>query len=74
MAIFIQIVIMLVLAYVSYKLTPKAKNNNAAAKPADLNTPTVSPGRPLPVLFGRMRMQDPNDLWHGDRKNAPIRK
>ncbi len=69
-----QIIIMIILMVVSYALMPKPKMNNAAAKPAELNVPTVSPGRPMPVLFGRVTLQDPNVLWHGGKVANAIRK
>lgn len=63
----IQIVIAIVLAIAAYMLAPKPKGpTNSSAR--DLDTPTVSAGRPMPVVFGTILCKSPNVLWFGEKK------
>jgi hypothetical protein len=74
MTFVVQLIIAIVLAAISYALTPKPKQQSSQAKPADLSTPTVSAGRPLPVLFGTVLLQDPNVLHIGEKITTPVVK
>lgn len=56
----------LVLSVAAYMLAPKPKQAQTAA--SDLNAPTVSAGRPVPVVFGTVTMKSPNILWYGDKR------
>lgn len=74
MVFVVQIIIAIVLAAVSYAMMPRPKTATNTAKPADLSTPTVSAGRPLPVLFGTVTIQDPNVLHIGKKVTIPVVK
>lgn len=62
--------IYLVLAVVSYFLMPKPKMSTPVApKPYgidDLQVPTASAGREIPVVFGTRWVNSPNVVWYGD--------
>lgn len=69
MAWFIQLLIGLVLNIVAYLIMPKPK----APQPAetkDLEDPTAEAGRPLPVVFGSVRVKGLNILWFGEKKTV----
>lgn len=65
MSFLVLLAIALVLAIAAYMLAPKPKAADVRA--SDLNNPTVSAGRPMPVLFGTKTMKAPNVLWYGDK-------
>lgn len=69
----VQIIIAVVMMVASYLLTPKPKtaDNN---KPQVLESPTVSAGRSIPVVFGRARVKSPNVLYFGGQRNEEIKK
>lgn len=60
------IVVALVLAVVSYFLTPQPKKPKPPAV-QDLQNPTADAGRPVPVVFGTITIKGPNVLWFGDK-------
>lgn len=47
-------------------LMPKPKQAKVEAQ--DLQAPTVSAGRPVPVPFGTVTIKSPNVLWFGDKR------
>lgn len=66
MAWWIGLVVSLVLAVISYVLTPKPK----VVRPdfaRDLENPTAEAGRPMPVVFGTVLLKSPNVLWYGQK-------
>ncbi|MDX0622897.1 hypothetical protein GOD54_23645 [Sinorhizobium medicae] len=66
MQIIIQIIIAIILAVAAYMLAPKPKGpTNSAAR--DLDAPTVSAGRPVPVVFGTVICKSLNVLWFGEK-------
>lgn len=57
------------LQVLGYLLAPKPKQ----AKPpstSDLEDPTAEAGRPIPVIFGSVTIQSPNNLGFWDKKVA----
>lgn len=67
MAFWVQLLIGLALSVVSYVLMPKPK----APKPpqaSDFDSPTADRGRPVPVVFGSVRVKGVNILWYGDKE------
>lgn len=62
----IQIIIAIAVSYVAYLLAPKPKQPKHEA--ADLEFPTVSAGRPIPVVFGTLTVKSPNVLWYGEKR------
>ena len=63
----VQLLIGLALAYISYLLVPKPK---APKPPAakELESPTAEAGRPIPVVFGSITIQSPNNLGNWDKQ------
>lgn len=62
--IFIQLVVALVLAYA---LRPEQKT----PKPPSLDQiegPMAEEGPSIPVIFGTVKLTQPNSVWHGDQK------
>ena len=53
----------------------RPKPNIEDAKPAglgDFNIPTATEGRPIPIIWGRVKMAGPNVVWYGDLIAEPI--
>lgn len=40
----------------------------------DFQAPTAQEGRPIPVVFGTVKLAAPNVVWFGDLKVVPIKK
>jgi len=71
----IQLAIFVVSLVLSYLLAPKpASLNISAAGLSDIDAPTASEDRAIPVLFGYRRLTGSNVVWYGDLKTTPIRK
>lgn len=60
-----QLLIGLVITFVGFLLMPRPKVERPANL-QDLEAPTADAGRPIPVLFGTMRVKGVNVLWFGD--------
>jgi hypothetical protein len=67
----IELVIMIVAAIISYALTPKPTQPLADTL-SDVQIPTVEIGKPVSVAFGEVWIDDANILWYGDLQNTPI--
>jgi hypothetical protein len=68
----IYIIILIISLAASYAMRPKPQN----AKPpslADFSVPTAEEGRDIQVIFGECWIDDPNVLWYGDLRTAPIK-
>ena len=63
---FIPLIIGFALSVVAYLLMPKPKQPKPPAA-QDLENPTAEAGRPLPVVFGSLRVKGTNILWYGDK-------
>lgn len=62
----VQILVAMAISVIAYALMPKPKQ----AKPAavqDMESPTASAGREIPVVFGRVTVKGVNLLWYGDK-------
>ena len=60
---------------ISELLRPKPEFEDA--KPAgngDFKFPTASEGRPVPLIWGRNKLEGPNVVWWGDMKQIPIKE
>lgn len=69
-----QLVVAIILAIVSYVLTPKPKGPEDPAT-QDLDVGTAEAGRPIPVVFGEGTIKSPNVLWYGqvETRNRKLR-
>lgn len=61
-------------AFISYALTPKQKMQTNTLQPQTITTPTVTAGGPIQVVFGRVRIRNPNILWFGGQSTKEIKK
>ncbi len=55
----------------------KPKPDIEDAKPAglgDLRLPTATEGRPIPLIWGTVRIESPNVVWYGDLVEEPIKQ
>lgn len=64
MNILVQILVAVAMMVLSYVLAPKQKQTKNETSQGD--KPTASAGKPIPVVFGTLRITDPNCLWYGD--------
>lgn len=67
------IVFSLVMLAVSYALQPRPPKPKPAAL-EDFDVPTAEENRPIPVVFGTVKLTGPNVLWYGDLGSSPIKK
>lgn len=63
----ISIAVSIALSYASYLLMPRPKQVKPTSTPSELKYPSVSAGRPIPVVFGTVTIKSPNILWYGDK-------
>lgn len=63
-AFLIQIVVSLVLIAAAYLLMPKPKSDSQ--DPAEFKGPSASDSKPIPVVFGTVKIKAPNCLYFGD--------
>lgn len=63
---FVQLLIGVALNIVAYLLAPKPKVSQPT-EVQDLEDPTAEAGRPVPKVFGSMRVQAGNLLWYGEK-------
>lgn len=66
------IVFMLVSYALAVHMAPKPEKPKPAAL-ADFEIPTAEEGRPIPVVFGTVRINGPNVIWYGDLRTVPIK-
>lgn len=71
--IFIQIGIAVVLAVISYMLTPKP-TTPVGPTPGKLESATVDLSSDVPVLFGTRLVSKTNCVWFGAVRTTPIEK
>jgi len=65
-SLLIQVAIAVVINVVAYVLMPKPKGPKPEAV-TQLESPTVSAGKPFPVIFGTVLIKDPNICWFGEK-------
>lgn len=72
MNILINIGILIVSALISYALAPKPPSPKPA-RLKDFDIPTADEGRPIPVVFGTVRVTGSNVIWYGNLRADPIK-
>jgi hypothetical protein len=65
MDILIYIAIIIVSAVITQAMMPKPEQPKPAEL-SDFDAPTAEEARPIPVVFGTVRVTGPNVLWYGD--------
>lgn len=53
--------------------SPKGASTAAPATESDIDVPTATEGRPIPVLFGTRLIENPNVVWWGDLRTVAIK-
>lgn len=62
-----QFIVMLVLAIIAIAMAPRPQTQNATATGLDeIDFPTADRNRSLPVVFGKLEIRGPNNIWAGD--------
>jgi len=69
--IYYVLMIALTIAQVVMALTRKSSVPNLLPSAID-NVPVAEAGKPIPVVFGRRFLRQPNVVWWGDVKAEPI--
>ncbi|PQO23074.1 hypothetical protein C2I36_09855 [Rhodobacteraceae bacterium WD3A24] len=65
----------LLFAAISYALSPRPKSKRPEAAGLDeFDLPTAEEGRPIPVVFGTVRVKAPNVVWAGDLRTKKIKE
>lgn len=60
---------------VAYAFAPRTESpQQKPASITDFNFPTADESRAIPVVFGTVRVADPNVVWYGDLRTRAIRK
>ena len=73
--IFFELAIIFGLVFAYALLAPKPEFQDA--KPAeedDFKFPTAEEGKPISVLFGTRRVENPNIVWWGDLNSVAIKE
>lgn len=64
-------VFQIIIAVVSFLLSPKPKSPSVTASPVEM--PVVETGTPIPVIFGTVWLKDPHIVWYGDVRTEAIK-
>ena len=72
--IWVQLAIVAISAILNVALSKKAQSSIKPAILEDFNVPTAEEGREIPVIFGTVKISDPNVVWYGDLRTLPIKK
>lgn len=72
MSIFAYLVILVISSAISYAMMPKPPSAQPPAELKDFDLPTAKEGRPIPVVFGTVKITGPNVLWYGDLYVLPV--
>lgn len=67
------LVTLFISAIVIRALTPRPEQPKPAEL-TDFSAPTAEEGRPIPVVFGTVRITGPNVLWYGNLQVQAITK
>lgn len=64
----LQLALGVVMMIVGYMLMPKPKVEKPPST-EDLDDPTAEAGRPIPVIFGSLKMKSPNVMGYWDKES-----
>lgn len=62
----------LALNVVAYLLLPKPKQSQDSTT-TDMENPTADASRPIPKIFGSMRINGLNFLWYGEKEKDMVK-
>lgn len=68
------LVVLVISSLISYAMMPKPPAAQSPAELKDFDLPTAEEGRPVPVVFGTVKITGPNVLWYGDLSVSAITK
>ena len=68
------LVVLVISTAISYAMMPKPPAAQPPSEITDFDIPTAEEGRPIPVVFGTVKITGPNVLWYGDFYTLPITK
>jgi len=68
-----QLIFFLISVAIQIMLAPRPPKPKPAAL-TDFDIPTADENRPIPVVFGKVRITGPNVVWYGDLGVIPIKK
>ncbi len=68
-----QIIYYIIVAIIAIAVAPKPPKPRPATL-EDFDIPTAEEGRPVPVVFGTVKVTGPNVLWYGDLSTNKIKK
>lgn len=71
MSFFAYLAVLVISTAISYAMMPKPEQPKPASL-SDFSAPTAEEGRPIPVIFGTVRITGPNVLWYGNLSSSPI--
>jgi hypothetical protein len=69
----IAVAMMIVSAIISYAMMPKPKRGQPPAAQT-VTSPQLDAGTPMQVVFGKMRIRNPNTLAYGGDRTEEIKK
>lgn len=74
MEVFAYLVVLIISSAISYAMMPKPPSPEPPAETKDFDVPTAEEGRPIPVIFGTVKITGANVLWYGDVRSTAITK
>lgn len=66
--------VLIISSVISYAMMPKPPAAQPPSEISDFDVPTAEEGRPIPVVFGTVKIKGANVLWYGDFYTLPITK
>lgn len=73
-AVVVWLVTFIISAVLAVVLAPNPPDGGTtAATLSEFDFPTAEEGRSIPVIFGTVRIQDPNTVWYGHLKTIDIK-
>lgn len=64
----IPLLISIAINVIAYLIMPKPKTPKPEAA-RDIEAPTAEAGRPIPVVFGTIKVKGVNVLWYGEKQS-----
>lgn len=74
MQVFYYLAILIISSAISYAMMPKPPAAQPPSEIKDFDLPTAEEGRPIPVIFGTVKITGANVLWYGDLSSRVITK